>query len=44
MKNSRERPMLAGGLIQLSSAAAERDFSLLTNSFNERQNSSLGLL
>ena len=31
-------------LIQLSSAAAERIFSLLTNSSNERQNSYLGII
>ena len=39
-------PMLASlvVLIQLSSAAAERIFSLLTNSSNERQNSYLGII
>ena len=38
-KNSRDSPMLASQvvLIQPSSAAAERVFSLLTNSFNERK-------
>ena len=37
-KNSRDSPMLKPVvLIQPSSAAAERVFSLLTNSFNERE-------
>ena len=37
-KNSRDSPVLKP-VVLIHSAAAERVFSLLTNSFNERKNS-----
>ena len=44
-KNSRDSPTLKPVvLIQPSSAATERVFSLLTNSFNERKKNSLGII
>ena len=41
--HEKELPRLQVVLIYPSSAAAESVYSLLTNSFNERQNSSLGI-